>query len=127
MSLERARELRQRSTDSERRLWHWLRNRQIDGVKFRRQVPIGNYVVDFVAADRRLIVEIDGGQHVLQEEYDRRRTSWLEEQGYRVIRFWSNEVLTNTEGVIEAISTALKLRPPHPDPLPPSGGEGARK
>jgi very-short-patch-repair endonuclease len=127
MSLERARELRQRSTDSERRLWHWLRNRQIDGVKFRRQVPIGVYVVDFVAADRRLVVEIDGGQHVLQEEYDRRRTVWLEAQGYQVIRFWSNEVLKNTEGVIEAISTALKLRPPHPGPLPPSGGEGDRK
>jgi very-short-patch-repair endonuclease len=124
MSLERARELRQRSTDSERRLWHWLRNRQIDGVKFRRQVPIGVYVVDFVAADRRLVVEIDGGQHVLQEEYDRRRTVWLEAQGYQVIRFWSNEVLKNTEGVIEAISTALKLRPPHPDPLPPFGGRG---
>jgi very-short-patch-repair endonuclease len=127
MSLERARELRQRSTDSERRLWHWLRNRQIDGVKFRRQVPIGVYVVDFVAADRRLVVEIDGGQHVLQEEYDQRRTAWLEAQGYQVIRFWSNEVLTNTEGVIEALSAALKLRPPHPDPLPPSGGEGDRK
>jgi very-short-patch-repair endonuclease len=110
MSVERARELRQRSTDSERRLWHWLRDRQIDGVKFRRQVPIGVYVVDFVAADRRLVVEIDGGQHADQQEYDRRRTAWLEAQGYQVIRFWSNEVLSNTEGVIEAISTALKLR-----------------
>jgi len=124
MSRERARELRQRSTDSERRLWHWLRNRQIDGVKFRRQVPLGPYVVDFLAADRRLVIEIDGSQHTLQQDYDRRRTAWLEEQGYIVIRFWSNEVLANTEGVIEAIAAALKLRPPHPGPLPPSGGEG---
>ena len=119
--LERARELRQRSTDSERRLWHWLRNRQIDGVKFRRQVPLGAYVVDFLAADHRLVVEIDGGQHASQQDYDRRRTAWLEAQGYRVIRFWSNEVLANTEGVIAAIGAALKLRPPHPDPLPPAG------
>ena len=125
VSLERARELRQRSTDSERRLWYWLRNRQIDGVKFQRHVPLGKYVVDFLAADHRLIVEIDGGQHASQQAYDRRRTSWLEAQGYRVIRFWSNEVLANTEGVILAIGTALKLRPPHPSPLPPSGGEGA--
>jgi len=122
--LERARELRQRSTDSERRLWHWLRNRQIDGVKFRRQVPLGAYVVDFLAADHRLVIEIDGGQHASQQDYDRRRTAWLEAQGYRVIRFWSNEVLANTEGVIAAIGAALKLRPPHPDPLPPAGGEG---
>jgi very-short-patch-repair endonuclease len=126
MFRERARELRQRSTDSERRLWHWLRNRQIDGVKFRRQVPIGSYVVDFMAADRRLIIEIDGGQHTVQQDYDQRWTAWLEGQGYQVIRFWSNEVLANTEGVIEAISIALKLRPPHPDPLPPSGGEGEK-
>jgi len=122
--LERARELRQRSTDSERRLWHWLRNRQIDGVKFRRQVPLGAYVVDFLAADHRLVIEIDGGQHASQQDYDRRRTAWLEAQGYRVIRFWSNEVLANTEGVIAAIGAALKLRPPHPDPLTPAGGEG---
>src|SRR5690242_9947577 len=94
-SLERARALRRRSTDSERRLWHWLRNRQIDGVKFRRQVAIGPYVVDFLAAAHRLVIEIDGGQHATQEAYDLRRTRWLEEQGYRVIRFWSNEVLTN--------------------------------
>ena len=116
-----------RSTDSERRLWHWLRNRQIDGVKFRRQVPLGPYVVDFMAADRRLVIEIDGGQHALRQDFDQRRTAWLEEQGYQVIRFWSNEVLANTEGVIEAIGIALKLRPPHPDPLPPSGARGIVK
>jgi len=124
MSLDRARELRQRSTDSERRLWHWLRNRQIDGVKFRREVTIGPYVVDFLAATPRLVVEIDGGQHALQQTYDRVRTAWLEGQGYRVIRFWSNEVLANTEGVIEAISRVLNQLPPHPDPLPPFEGRG---
>jgi very-short-patch-repair endonuclease len=124
MSLKRARELRQRSTDSERRLWHWLRNRQIDGIKFRRQVAIGPYVVDFLAASPRLVIEIDGGQHALQQAYDRERTAWLEDQGYRVVRFWSNEVLANTEGVIEAIGHALKQLPPHPNPLPPFGGRG---
>jgi very-short-patch-repair endonuclease len=124
MSLERARDLRRHSTDAERRLWRYLRNRQIEGVKFRRQVSLGPYFVDFVAADRRLVIELDGGQHALEVDYDQRRTVWLEAQGYRVIRFWSNEVLANTEGVIAAIVIALKQRPPHPDPLPPSGGEG---
>jgi very-short-patch-repair endonuclease len=125
MSRERARELRRRSTDAERRLWHFLRNRQIEGVKFRRQVPIGKYVVDFLAADCRLIVEIDGGQHAAQQlSYDGQRTAWLDAQGYRVIRFWSNESLTNTEGVLESIRIALRSVPPHPDPLPRPGGEG---
>ncbi len=125
MSRDRARELRRRSTDAERRLWYFLRNRQIDGVKFRRQAPIGSYVVDFLAADRRLVVEIDGGQHAAQQlSYDRQRTAWLEAQGYRVVRFWSNESLVNTEGVLEAIRIALQIAPPHPGPLPRSGGEG---
>ncbi len=117
MNIERARELRQRSTDAERRLWRYLRNRQLAGVKFRRQVPIGPYIVDFLAAEPGLVVEIDGGQHALQQDYDRRRTAWLEAQGYRVIRLWSNEALSNTEGVVEAIATALAKRPsPRPSP-----------
>src|SRR5215469_5743196 len=126
MSLNRGRKLRRRSTDSERRLWHWLRSRQVDGIKFRRQVALGPYVVDFLAAGPRLVVEIDGGQHAGREAYDRQRTDWLEEQGYRVIRFWRNEVLANTEGVLEAIGSVLKQLPPHPDPLPPVRARGIK-
>jgi len=108
MNLQRARDLRQRSTDAERRLWRHLRNRQLDGAKFRRQVPMGPYIVDFLAVDARLVVEIDGGQHAAQEAYDKRRTTWLGRRGLRVIRFWSNEALSNTPGVLEAIRLALR-------------------
>ena len=100
--------------NAERRLWRHLRNRQLDGVKFRRQVPIGPYVADFLAAEHRLILEIDGGQHASQRDYDERRTSWLAERGYRVVRFWSNEVLSNTEGVLESIRLSLQKGPPSP-------------
>jgi very-short-patch-repair endonuclease len=85
-------------------------------------VPLGPYVADFVCFDARLIVEVDGGQHAEQVRTDAKRTAWLESQGYRVLRFWNNEVLGNTEGVISAIRSALNAHPPpHPSP---ARGEG---
>jgi ATP-dependent helicase HrpA/adenine-specific DNA-methyltransferase len=102
-----AKALRRQLTDAERALWSRLRNRQLDDHKFRRQVPIGPYVVDFVCFEQKLIIEIDGGQHAENIEQDLSRTEWLEQEGYRVIRFWNNEVLGNTDGVLQAIEKAL--------------------
>jgi very-short-patch-repair endonuclease len=117
-----ARDLRQASTDAEIRLWSRLRDRKLGGHKFSRQEPIGVYVVDFVCRRRRLIVELDGGQHAAQADKDARRTSFLEAKGYRVVRFWNNDVLSNTDGVLEVILSILvqetSAPPPHPDPLP---------
>jgi very-short-patch-repair endonuclease len=105
-----ARELRQRQTRAEKTLWARLRNRQLDGVKFRRQQPIGHYIVDFASFENRVVVEIDGGQHNEREmeEKDEARTLWLSKEGYRVLRFWNNEVLGNVDGVLEVIRTALR-------------------
>jgi very-short-patch-repair endonuclease len=102
-----ARQLRQRMTDAESRLWRHLRRRNIEGFKFRRQHPLGPFVADFVCLEARLIVEVDGGQHGERESYDRRREAWLSEQGYRVLRFWNNDVLCETESVLEVIRDAL--------------------
>ncbi|MBI2831086.1 MAG: endonuclease domain-containing protein [Chloroflexi bacterium] len=105
-----ARELRRKQTEAEKVLWSKLRNFQIPGVKFRRQQPIGEYIVDFVCLDKKLIIEIDGGQHneTVFKENDDSRTLWLESVGYRVIRFWNNEVLLNTDGVLTRITEILK-------------------
>jgi very-short-patch-repair endonuclease len=100
-----ARRLRLTPTDAETRLWSRLRKKQLDGFGFRRQHPLGPYVADFVCAEARLIVEVDGGQHA---EEDDTRTRWLEGRGYRVIRFWNSDVLANTEGVLLAILDALR-------------------
>jgi very-short-patch-repair endonuclease len=110
LAQRRALELRQQSTDAEWKLWRHLRNRQIDGVKFRRQVAIGPYIADFLAVDALLVIELDGGQHASQVDYDEERTAWLQQHGFRVLRFWNNDVLANTEGVLEAIQRFL--RPP---------------
>ena len=104
---QRARKLRAEATDAERALWARLRRRQVLGYKFRRQQPLGHYIVDFVCLEKRLIVEVDGSQHIEQKGYDEARTKWLESQGYRVLRFWNDEVLDSTESVIEAIAEAL--------------------
>ena len=98
--------LRQNATDAERRLWSLLRNRRLQHYKFRRQHPIGAFVADFACTKHRLVVEADGGQHN-ESAADARRTAWLESQGWRVIRFWNNEILANTEGVLIAILQAL--------------------
>jgi len=97
-----AKKLRINSTDTEKYLWKYLRGRQLEGFKFRRQQPIGKYIADFINLERKIIIEVDGGQH-LENKKDKLRDKWLEEQGYEVLRFWDNEVLTNIEGVMESI------------------------
>ncbi len=94
-------------TEAERALWSRLRKRQLRGCLFRRQYPLGRYIVDFVCLEQRLIIEVDGGQHNEQRTYDERRTAWREEQGYRVLRFWNNEVLNERQAVVETIFQAL--------------------
>ena len=108
MSVTRARGLRRRQTEAERRLWSRLRARALDGWKFRRQHPVGPYVLDFVCEDARLAIEIDGGQHADRSEQDQDRTVALERHGYRVIRFWNNEVLDQTDAVLETIFAELR-------------------
>src|SRR5215213_8782374 len=100
-----ARRLRRNQTDAERTLWFRLRDRRLGGLKFRRQVPIDHYVVDFCCESARLIVELDGGQHAEQVEKDKARAAALEARGYLVLRFWNNEVLQNTHGVLEVIAS----------------------
>ena len=117
-----ARRLRRDNTNVERVLWRHLRNRQLEGVKFRRQEPILQFTVDFVAHERKLVVELDGGQRDARSEQDARRTALLEQSGFRVLRFWNNEVSGNLEGVIETILVALRAAP---SPCPsPQWGEG---
>ena len=106
-----ARELRLNPTDAERRLWRALSRRQVAGARFNRQVPIGPYIADFAARSVKLIVEVDGGQHDERATYDEARTRYLEAQGWRVIRFWNNDVLGNLEGVVATIERALVERP----------------
>jgi very-short-patch-repair endonuclease len=108
-----ARHLRKNLTDAERRLWFHLRHEQLDGSRFRRQAPIGCYIVDFVSFDRNLIVELDGGQHAVQIESDAARTAWLNSQGFRVLRFWNNQVFEELESVLETIWLAVRSAP-HP-------------
>ncbi len=135
----RARRLRLDATDAEKRLWYRLRARQIDGAKFARQDPIGPYVVDFSCRELKLVVEVDGGQHATDRR-DTVRDKWLSERGYRLPRFWNNDVLSNTEGVLEAIAAALsdaaaqsnaagaqnRGDAPSPRPSPRTRGEGAQ-
>lgn len=131
MGLSRARKLRQQMTDAEGRLWYLLRAHRFGGVKFNRQALIGRYIVDFVCFGRKLIIEVDGGQHA-DNPSDRRRDEWLRGEGFRVLRFWNNDVLKNTQGVLEVISLALAetANSPSPDslrsPPSPTRGEGKR-
>ena len=109
-----ARKLRRRSTDVERTLWQQIRNKQIAEFRFRRQRPIGKYIVDFVCLDAKLIVELDGGQHGEDVAYDTRRTAFLESLGFRVLRFWNNEVIENMEGVLARVLEQLQLAESNP-------------
>ena len=114
-----ARGLRGRSTDAEQLLWRRLRNRQLLDCKFRRQQPIGPYIGDFVCLERRLVIELDGGQHAEQVSEDEARTAFLQSEGYRVLRFWNNQVLKELESVLEAILSGLaESAYPSPNPLP---------
>jgi very-short-patch-repair endonuclease len=117
--------LRSTMTDAERLLWRHLRERQRNGGKFRRQHPIGGYIVDFVCLDAGLIVEVDGGQHMDRVRHDAQRTNALQLQGYVVLRFWNNEVLANLAGVVETIDRALPQRLPPPQPSLRGGGRTA--
>ena len=103
----RAIELRKELTPAERKLWVVIRNNQL-GVNFRRQHAIGNYIPDFVCIEKKLVIELDGSQHLEQEEYDKERTKYLETQGYKVIRFWNNDVMNNIEAVVLAIINTLE-------------------
>jgi very-short-patch-repair endonuclease len=116
---QHARELRRNSTDAERWLWQRLRDRQLLGHKFRRQAPMGPYIVDFICRARKLVIEVDGSQHGQQEDYDEGRTQFLATQGYRVLRYWNNEVLQQGEAVLESIVQALLA--PHPNSSPRRG------
>lgn len=113
--ISRARRLRRNQTDVERKLWSRLRDRRLDGWKFRRQAPVGTYIVDFLCPDAKLVVELDGGQHSAEADAD--RTQAIEAHGYLVIRFWNNDVTTNLEGVLLRVLEPARGGPPHPSPL----------
>jgi len=116
----RARQLRNNATDAERHLWQHLRNRQLAGQRFRRQVPLAGYIVDFICPALKLVVELDGGQHVERAGYDARRTQALQILGYRVLRYWNDDVLLKTGDVLEDILRAvlqIKGTPPQPSPV----------
>lgn len=112
-----ARELRKELTPAERKLWAYLRGDKL-GVNFRRQHAVGNYIADFCSPKAKLIIELDGSQHLDQQEYDAERTKYLEAQGYKVIRFWNNQVMNEINAVILVIMEAVKTTPPQPSPNP---------
>ena len=139
MAREHAKALRSNLTDAERRLWYLLRAHRFRGYKFKRQLPVGPYIVDFVCLAERLVIEVDGGQHS-ESRSDLHRDLWLKDQGFRVLRFWNNEVLNNSDGMLEVILKHLGAASTAPSPgradaRPPSpacaaallGGEGKKK
>ena len=122
-----AKRLRYEMTDAERVLWREVRAHRFAGFKFKRQEPLGLYVVDFVCYEAKLIVELDGGQHANQQEADAERTRWLESRGFRVVRFWNNDVLANIAGVMHEIKKMLNSSPNDQERFgtpSPSTGEG---
>ena len=118
------RQLRNTPTDAERTLWQRLRSRQLDGAKFRRQHPFDDYILDFACLERKIVIELDGGQHAEAVAYDIQRTAKLEKAGFVVLRFWNNEVFENMDGVLEVIWTALLASSKPSPPNPPLEGEG---
>ncbi|HEV8003134.1 MAG TPA: endonuclease domain-containing protein [Planctomycetaceae bacterium] len=123
---DRARQLRRFPTEAEAFLWRHLRGRAFHGLKFRRQLKLGQYIVDFVCLEKRLIIEVDGGQHneETQRQYDEVRDRWLRMQGFRILRYWNNEVFDEWEAIAEAVWKVAKEDPSPPAPLPP-GERGA--
>jgi len=105
---ERSRDLRKNLTDAEQILWQKLRSKQIYGNKFRRQFVLGNYIVDFICLDKRLIIEVDGGQHMENVSYDSQRDEWLKSQNFKVLRFWNNQVLGELDSVLDVIVKSLE-------------------
>jgi very-short-patch-repair endonuclease len=121
----RARAMRLSPTEAERKLWWHLRHRlPLSATHFRRQVRLGRYIVDFASHGLKLVIELDGGQHAVQGERDETRSKFLELEGYRVLRFWNNEVLANIDGVVEVIQSAVLATP---TPTPPHKGEGKER
>ncbi len=118
------RNLRNAPTDAEHRLWQRLRNRQLDNCKFRRQHPFADYIVDFACLERKVIVELDGSQHANATKYDGARSQFLEDAGFRVLRFWNNQVFEDIDGVLEVIWQNLHARTTPSPPNPPLEGEG---
>ncbi len=118
----KAKTLRKNNTEVERLLWGHLKTRQLEGIKFRRQQPIGRYIVDFVSFEKKIVIEIDGGQHSVGKNRDEERDNWLGAQGFKVLRFWNNEILENIEGVLEVIRDHCLFHPPL-NPLPSREGE----
>ncbi|MCQ3923151.1 MAG: DNA (cytosine-5-)-methyltransferase [Rhodocyclaceae bacterium] len=114
--LENAKQLRSNQTDAEQKLWYHLRAHRCMGLKFKRQKPVGRYIVDFACVERKLIIELDGGQHAEQHEYDTTRDAWLRSEGFTVLRFWNNEVMLEMESVLEKVRLTLS-----PVPSPASG------
>ena len=111
-TLQNAQTLRETRTDAEGLLWHYLRDKQLDGYKFRRQQPIGPYIVDFACMPHKLLIELDGGQHAEQHAYDQKRDAFLREQGYTILRFWNNEIFEHCFEVLESILAALHHHSP---------------
>jgi very-short-patch-repair endonuclease len=111
-----AKTLRKRLTDAEQVLWKHLRSKRFSGLKFRRQQPIGNYIVDFVCFERRIVIEVDGGGHAIEKVKDKddERDQWLKGEGFEVLRFWNNEVLQNIDGVLEVIRGYILSPSPAP-------------
>jgi very-short-patch-repair endonuclease len=109
-----ARKLRKNSTKAENLLWRKLKNRQLAGFKFRRQQPVGSYILDFVNFEKRIVIEVDGGQHANLKDKDKKRDDWLKSEGFEVMRFWNNEVFENLDGVLQMIRN--RLTTPSPDP-----------
>jgi very-short-patch-repair endonuclease len=132
-AVAKARSLRRRMTDAERKLWYLLRNRRFSAAKFRRQVPLGAYVADFLSFEKHVVVEVDGGQHAGAAS-DGARDDWFRSQGFTVVRFWNNDVLKNLEGVYARLSAIVEADTPHPASQPraavkppsPTRGEGKR-
>lgn len=114
---ERARALRREMAEAERCLWYQLRAHRFMGLKFKRQKPLGRYIVDFVCLERRLIIELDGGQHAEQLAYDQRRDCWLRTQGFDVLRFWNHEVLLQADAVLERLRLWVEQNQPSPPTL----------
>ncbi|MEQ1718457.1 MAG: endonuclease domain-containing protein [Hyphomicrobium sp.] len=122
---ERARRMRKEKSPADRKLWRELRALNAQGFHFRQQAPIGPYIADFADLGKKLVIELDGSQHseAAAIKKDERRTSWLNSQGYRVLRFWNIEVITNLNGVMSIILASLNVIPPTPGPSPQGGGE----
>ena len=117
-----ARSLRKGSTNAENLLWKQLRAKRLLGLKFRRQEPIGKYIVDFVCHEKKIIIELDGGQHSEHEEKDQKRDEWFRSEGFKILRLWNNDVLSQTEEILEIIAKKC-LESPSPSSPPIKGGE----